>query len=242
MLVLVTNERLQAESLMLHFFNRQLRYSAIFVLMAASLSAQDGNHSVDTPITPDKRAFGVIPNYKTVEPGMKSDDMTVRDKFNIAAKDTFDYPIFFVTGALAGISHLQNQNSDFGQGGKGYAHRYVTGYADQAITTMMTEAVGPSIFHHDLRYYRKAEGSTMSRLGYTLSRILVTRTDSGGKSINYSEFFANGAAAGIANAYYPGSRTLSDNATRFATFIGTDAMGNVLKEFWPDIKHKVLKK
>jgi len=41
------------------------------------------------------------------------------------------------------------------------------------------------------------------RLGYALSRVVVTKTDSGGTSFNYSEIVGNAFEAGLSNAYYP---------------------------------------
>lgn len=188
---------------------------------------------------PDKRAFGVLPNYKTVEPGTQVDPLTVKEKFTIARKDSFDYPIFLTTAAIAGISHLENQNPSFGQGAKGYAHRYVTGYADQALTTMLVEGAFPALFHHDPRYFRKGVGSGPSRFNYAVSRIVFNRDDRGHRVLNYSEFLGNGAISALGNLYYPDSRSIASNALRLGTFIGTDALGNVLKEFWPDIKKKL---
>jgi hypothetical protein len=57
--------------------------------------------------------------------------------------------------------------------------------------------------------------------------------------LNYSEFLGNGAISALGNLYYPDSRSGASNALRLGTFIGTDALGNVLKEFWPDIKKKL---
>jgi hypothetical protein len=66
--------------------------------------------------------------------------------------------------------------------------------------------------------------------------VLVTRTDKGNWRFNTSEFLGNGAVAAIGNLYYPDGRTGGDTAQRMFTQIGTDALSNVLKEFWPDVK------
>jgi hypothetical protein len=55
-----------------------------------------------------------------------------------------------------------------------------------------------------------------------------------------------GASAGVAisNAYYPDNRNATDAATRFGMQIGVDMVGNLLKEFSPELnkvfsrKHK----
>jgi hypothetical protein len=125
---------------------------------------------------PDKRIFGVLPNYRTVEGTGGVEPLTVRRKFWIASKDSFDYPIYFLSGAFAGISQIENSNPSFGQGLKGYAKRYAAGYGDQMIGNMMTEDVFPSLLHEDLRYLRLGVGGTWKRARYPLTPILVTHT------------------------------------------------------------------
>ena len=70
----------------------------------------------------------------------------------------------------------------------------------------------------------------------------MTKTDRGTQRVNLSELIGNGIDAGIANSYYPDQRGLSPTITRWWTQIATDSLSNVLKEFWPDIKHKFFKK
>jgi hypothetical protein len=71
---------------------------------------------------------------------------------------------------------------------------------------------------------------------------VISRTDSGGHSFNFSEWGGNAAAVAISNAYYPDTRTASDNVQRLLIACGTDAFSNILKEFWPDVKKKLHKK
>jgi hypothetical protein len=44
---------------------------------------------------------------------------------------------------------------------------------------------------------------------------------------------------GHLDAYYPDSRTVLDNGTKLLMQVGTNAVPQVLKEFWPDLKHKL---
>ena len=48
----------------------------------------------------------------------------------------------------------------------------------------------------------------------------------------------NATAVAISNAYYPDSRIVSDNLTKFVTQIGVDMASNILKEFTPDLYRK----
>jgi hypothetical protein len=187
---------------------------------------------------PDKRMFGVLPNYRTVEDTGDVEPLTTKRKFYIASKDSFDYPIYFLSGAFAGISQIENQNPSFGQGLKGYAKRYGTSYVDQMLGNMMAEAVFPTLLHEDPRYFRRGNGGKLGRTAYALTRIFVTRTDAGLNRINASELLGNSVAVGISNAYYPATRNVEDNLQKLALQCGTDALSNILKEFWPDVKRK----
>ncbi len=147
-----------------------------------------------------------------------------------------------LAGVFALIAQANNTNPSFGQGVEGFAKRYGTSAADQIVGNFMTEAIWPSLLHEDPRYFRKINGSIKSRLGYSLTRTLVTRTDRGNWTFNAAEFLGNGTVAAIGNLYYPDGRDFGDTMQRMFTQIGTDTISNVLKEFWPDIKRKFFTK
>jgi hypothetical protein len=193
-----------------------------------------------TPAIPDKYAFGVIPNNRTVEASLPFEPISARRKLTIGAKDSFAVPIYVNTSLFATIYQLDNENPSFGQGVAGYARRLGASFADQAIGNMMSEGVMPSILKEDPRYFRRGEGSKKSRTAYALTRIFVTRTDSGGSRFNFSEVLGNSSAVAFSNVYYPDTRTASENAEKLAMQLATDAFSNVLKEFWPDVKHHFL--
>lgn len=182
--------------------------------------------------------MGVLPNYRTADGTLPFSPLSTKQKFTIAFKDSFDWPVYFLSGAFAGLYQAQDANPSFGQGIKGYAHRYVTAYGDQVVGNMMAEAIVPTLLREDPRYFRRVNGSGWKRTGYALSRILVTRTNRGTWRFNFSEVLGNGITASIANAYYPQSRGFSSTMERLSMQLSTDAMSNVLKEFWPDVKRR----
>jgi hypothetical protein len=190
----------------------------------------------------DKRIFGVLPNYRTADGTTPFMPITTKQKFTIATKDTFDYPSYVLAAGFSGISQLENSNPEFGQGLKGYAKRYGTAVSDQDLGNFMTEAIFPTLLHEDPRYFRKVRGSVKGRLVYALERVMVTRTDSGGTRFNFSEWLGNGTVASIGNLYYSGERGFGYTMQRMGTQVGTDAISDVLKEFWPDIKRRWLHK
>jgi hypothetical protein len=190
----------------------------------------------------DKRVFGVLPNYRTVDGSLPFSPITPKQKMAIAAKDSFDWPIYVVSGLFSTLYQLEDSNASFGQGMKGYAKRYGTAFGDQMIGNMMTEGIMPSLLHEDPRYFRRGVGTKKSRFVYALTRIFVTRTDSGGRSFNFAEVVGNAGAVAISNAYYPDTRTVHDNVEKLGIQLATDAFSQVAKEFWPDIKRKLFQK
>jgi hypothetical protein len=206
----------------------------IGVALACAVSAQ----TLPTPDTPppDKMAYGVLPNYRTAEGSAPFSPLTAKQKITIGWKDTVNVPSYANAAIFSSIAQINNTNPSFGQGVEGYAHRYITAVADQDLGNMLTEGFLPSLFHEDPRFFRKGTGGAWSRVGYAASRVLITRTDKGTWRFNTSEFLGNATVASIGNLYYPDGRTLGDTGQRMFTQIGTDAISNVLKEFWPNVK------
>jgi len=191
------------------------------------------------PPPPDKRIFGVLPNYRTANATAVYMPITAKQKFTIAAKDSFDYPLLGLAAVIAAWGQADNSHPEFGQGWAGYGRRVGTAYADQAIGNMMTEGIFPSMLREDPRYFRRGYGGVWSRAFYAATRVFVTKTDAGGTRFNFSELLGNAAGTAISNAYYPDTRDVGDNVEKLASQIGIDAASQVLKEFWPDVKHKL---
>jgi hypothetical protein len=191
----------------------------------------------------DDRMFYVMPNYLTVGSESQVKPLNWKEKFSIAAKGSFDPYEFVVVGVVAGIRQAENSYPAFGQGFKGYAKRYGAAFADQVDGNIMVGGVFPTILKTDPRYFQLNRGTYKHRFGYAISRIVVTRTDSGRQIFNVPEFAGNGVAIAISNFYYPAAdRGVWSSLQGFATQVGIDAFGNELKEFWPDIHHYLQKK
>ena len=72
---------------------------------------------------PDKRIFGVLPNYRTANETAVYTPISPARKLTIAAKDSFDYPLLGLAAVLAAEQQWANTNPSFGQGWAGYGHR-----------------------------------------------------------------------------------------------------------------------
>jgi hypothetical protein len=206
--------------------------------------AQVAHAKADDQAPPDKRVMGVLPNYRTINETGTYEPIDAKHKLIIASKDSFDYPLVLLGGVFAGLSQLDNSNPSYHQGVEGFAKRLAANYANQAIGNMMTEGFFPAMLHEDPRYRRigPTRGSVKYRTWYAFSRILVTRTDSGGTRFNFSEWLGNGTGVAIANLYQPDQRDWRDNSYQLLEQCATDGLSQILKEFWPDIKHKLFHK
>ena len=196
------------------------------------------------PATSKDRLFYAMPNFMTVREVDGMPPLTSGQKFSVVARGSFDYFQSVWYGVLAGISQAENSEPSFGQGAQGYGKRYGTAVADGTIEDFMTGAILPSVLHQDPRFFQSGQGGFWRRTGYAISRIFVTRGDSGRRQFNFSEVVGSGLAAGISTySYHPrADRTFSNTASVWGTQIGYDALTIVVKEFWPDIRRKMSRK
>jgi hypothetical protein len=192
------------------------------------------------PIAPplqNDRLFFALPNLLTVENASSLPPLTTKQKIKAEALQTFDPVEIVFVGIQAGIGQADNTNPTYGQGFVGYSKRFGTAYADTIIASFNTGAIWPSILHQDPRYYQMGHGNPFHRMTYSAMRVVISRSDNGGKSqFNYSEFIGNGIASGLSNAYHPGPHTIVSTANVMETQVLVDVLSNELKEFWPDLR------
>ena len=189
-----------------------------------------------------KRILWIYPNYRAVSANTQLPPLPLKNKFWLATQDSFDYSSFVSAGMLAGISQAKKSYPEFGQGAKGYGRYFWHTVADQAVGNYLTEAIGPAVTHEDPRYYTLGHGGFFKRTGYAVSRLLITRTDGGRRTFNFSEIVGNGAGAGISDLYYPSKeRTWTKTGQKWVTQIALDGVFNIAKEFWPDINHLIFR-
>jgi hypothetical protein len=206
--------------------------------------------------TSNDRLFYALPNFLTLQGTQKLPPLSTKDKFKVVALGTFDYFEYPWWGALAAINQAENNEPGYGQGWEAYAKRYGSTAGDSMIENFMVGAVFASALHQDPRFYQSGKGGFWKRSGYAVTRIVVTRNDSGNRQFNYSEVFGSATAAAISvysyhprstflstptnpHLYVPSDRTLSHVASTWGTQMMLDSITIMLKEFWPDIHKKM---
>ena len=189
---------------------------------------------------PPKRLFYIIPNFRSVSTSTVLPPQSVKDKFVAASEDTFDYSALVLEVALASYDYGLNKTPEFGTGGVAFGRYLWHASADQSIENYMVEFIVPVIAHEDTRYYQLGHGGFRKRAFYSLTRVLITRTDSGGERINTGELVGAAAATGISQRYYPRpERTAGNFFGQYGTSLAIDAAAYFLREFEPEISRKV---
>jgi hypothetical protein len=206
-------------------------------------ASQDGTKPAEDPLSQGrqtKRILYVVPNFRAVSADQHLPPQTVKEKFKTAMLDSVDYSSFIFVAGQAGIAQWTNSYPYFGQGAKGYGRYYWHTLADAINENTWVEFIIPSVLHQDTRYYTLGKGDFGKRVGYAFTRVVITRTDSGHRAVNYSEILGAGAFSGIANLYYPSQeRTFTKTYQRWITNLCIDGGVFVFKEVWPDINNAI---
>jgi hypothetical protein len=176
-----------------------------------------------------------------VESPQKLSPLTTQQKFRVVARSSFDYVEYPWYAFRAGISQAQNSEPAYGQGASGYAKRYALTFADCTIENFMVGAVFPWLLRQDPRFYRSGEGTVGHRTGYAVSRIFVTRTDTGREQFNFSEILGSALVAGVSTySYHPAEdRNLRHAVSGWGTQVGFHTCTIIMREFWPDLRRAV---
>jgi hypothetical protein len=215
--------------------------SAPEAILPDAPAAQTNTPSDDHVDGQSKRIFGILPNFRAVNADVHLPPQTVKDKFVTATQDSFDYSSIFVPVAVAAYDYERNNTPEFGKGGVGYGRYLWHSAVDQTSENYFVEFIVPALTHEDTRYYSLARGGFLKRAGYSLSRAVITRSDSGARTFNFGEVIGAGAAAGVSNLYYPSrERTFGNTGEQWGTSVAIDAASFFVKEFSPDISHALL--
>jgi hypothetical protein len=216
--------------------------AVLFLLLSASSLQAQKTAPATTPAqqTPsgDRRIFGIGPKFDVSERNNPR-ALTPNEKFRLFATDATRPYQFVAAAAVSGLSMTSHKNRGFGQGGEGFAKRFGAAMADEASSAFFGEFLFPAVFHQDPRYFRRGTGTGGERLRYAMSRVVVTRSDSGKSQVNGSKILGAMFSGALANAYYPETeRTVGRTFTTIGINLGTAAGLNLVKEFWPRRKRQ----
>jgi hypothetical protein len=177
-----------------------------------------------------QRGFGFIPNfYEVFDPN--PEPLTAELKFKLALRNATDPVTVLGTGILTAAAEATGMPK-FEDGAEGLGQRLAANYTNQFTDIMLGEAVLPSLFRQDPRYFYQGTGSRKSRLLHAVSAVFIARGDNGRWQPNYSAMGGDLASAAIANLYYPrSSRGVGLVFQNFGINTGVHMAARVMEEF-----------
>jgi hypothetical protein len=193
----------------------------------------------------EERIAGVMPDYQTVRDSHRPiAPLTARQKWDLAWKEVED-PFNNASAVLtAAFAQRGNQTPQYGEGWAAYGKRVGAALGDFDSQNVFSAGLFACLLHQDPRYFRMGpESGIVRRSAYSLSRLFVTRQDSGKAAFNATNIFGMIVGIAASNAYYPAaSRNLEVMEGRLGTSMMGGVVGNLMSEFWPDIQKKFFHK
>jgi len=191
----------------------------------------------NTPAAVEKRKWSDV-----VEPGAKVPTLSAQDKLLFPIHEELRLSGWFSTFASSGWQQLRDTDPRYGVDSGAYGQRLGAAAIRDLSMRTFSDGVLPAILHEDPRYYRKADGTWVSRGLYAASRVVVGQRDSGESGFNTSIIVGHGMASALTMAYYPDKS--ANGGVVFKTWgysLLGEASGNLWSEFWPDIRSKIFR-
>jgi hypothetical protein len=172
-----------------------------------------------------------------ISPQEVADPMTVHEKIVGGLKDNVS--LFSVAGWLgaAGWEQLWNSSPNYGTDAGAFGQRLGAATIRGISEGVFSDCLFAPLFHEDPRYYVMGKGHPFfKRLVYAGTRVLITRTDSGHSTPNFSLIAGNAAGSALTIPYYPAKNTtFGEVAETFGGSLGGSAVGFVVNEFIIDV-------
>ncbi len=142
------------------------------------------------------------------------------------------------TAAYAGIEQLRGEPREWGGGVSGYAKRFGSVFGKHITKSSIQYGVA-KLRDEQLGYTPSGKKGFTPRLKYALISTVVTRkTTTGQRTVSTSEISAVIGSGLISRLWQPARlRTFGSGFSSAGISLGSDAGYNVVREFWPEIRH-----
>jgi hypothetical protein len=169
--------------------------------------------------------------------------LTPKEKFHIFIVHTYSPGTFSGAGIDAIRDKVQGDNREYERGPAGMGQHYGIELATGESDVFFERFLFPTLLKQDPRYFRNPDLPFLRRTLYSVSRVVITRSDSGRATFNASKVLGGAASQALSDLYIPGQaqgmRPIRDRVT---FDLLRDAGFNLLHEFWPDIRHKIFRR
>ncbi len=166
---------------------------------------------------------------------------SVGEKWKFFVKETFNPLLLVEVVPDATASQLTRSAPLYGRHfwrNQAYLKRFAATTADDVSENFFSDFLLASAFHEDTRYLPQgpAHHGVVWRVGYAVTRSLVTRTDAGNAAFDWANVLGCAMSATLSNAYYPPvSRTRAVAVTNWGTNVAASGLSNLLPEFGPGV-------
>jgi hypothetical protein len=178
-----------------------------------------------------QRVLGVFPNFY-VSYISNPEPLDAKQKYELALRTMVDPISFVLNGVTAGIQQADSIYS-WGEGAQGFGKRYAASYGTFLTGTLLGNAVLPTLFRQDPRYFYKGSGTVKARILYALANAVICKGDNHHWQFDYSGILGGAMSYGLSNAYYPAPNRSGIRLIVEGTAIGIGVAGiqNIIQEF-----------
>jgi hypothetical protein len=153
-------------------------------------------------------------------------------------KHTFGPEAVGMAGAGAGINQAANTPGEWGQGAAGFGRRFASGFGKHIVHNAIKYPVA-KFLHEEFGYRPSNKEGFKPRLKYALLSTFIThKTTTGQPTPNVGEISGAVGSGLISRLWQPKSvASIGHGFTSAGITLGVDAGLNVVREFWPEIRH-----
>jgi hypothetical protein len=197
----------------------------------SSAKAWGGGAAFDA--TAVKRSFLATRRDITIYPGQTAPPLSAHDKAVMGFKQSFT--LFSLIGwtTSAGYTQLVNGSPNYGTDSGAFGERLGAAALRNTSQNIFGNVIFAPLFHEDPRYYKMGKGNKgYKRIAYAATRALITRSDDGHATPNYSLISGRVVGAALTNTYFPQRNcSFSQTAETFGTSMAGAAFGFIVTEF-----------
>lgn len=173
-----------------------------------------------------------------VQPAMLATDSPERTPGQYA-KHELGPKAVVMAGAGAGINQATNTPKEWGQGAAGFGRRFGSAFAKHVVQKGIQYPVA-RMLHEEISYRPSGKHGFGPRTKYALMGVVVTHKTNGnhGRTVNAGEISGAVGSGLISRLWQPASvRTVGAGFSSAGTSLAVDAGLNMVREFWPEIRH-----
>ena len=192
------------------------------------------NHKRENPLN---STIGILGKRSIFFPDLAASPGPLRplQKLELFADKSIAPSRLLSSGVGAGLGQAADTLHDYGQGMSGYGKRFGSSMATASASDYFGTFLLPVMLRDDPRYFVSLRGG-WQRVGYSLSRLVVTRTDAGTRAVNWPGLIGPLLAESLATSYLPeAEQTVGRTFRRYGIRIGFTLGTNLAKEYWPSI-------